>query len=210
MKSVGDCLKEKRLELGWSLEDVQRQTKIQKEFLKAIETGDFNIINNNTTAKGFLRNYALCLGLAPESVLAIFRRDYSENQVGTVLPRSVLTTSINQRLWWTPKATFIIFIVALVLIVGGYLGRQYYRLSVGPDLSISSPTDGQVFIGKVKISGNTNPDTVVKVQGMFIALNEKGEFNEEMVLPRGDNILTIESTDRKGKIKVIKVKVKVE
>lgn len=210
MKSVGEILKAKRLEMGLSLDDVQKQTRIGTRFLEAIERNDFKCISCGTTAKGFIRNYALFLGLPPDYFLAIFRRDYVENPTGTVLPRSMLQSAVGQRSWWTPRTTIIALVVLLVLIFGLYLGRQFYSLNTGPNLSLESPLDGQTFVGKVLISGNTDSDATVKVQGILITVGENGSFNEEMVLPRGDNIVTVESTNRQNKTRLVKVRIKVE
>lgn len=210
MKSVGEILKSKRIEKGLSLEEVQKQTKISLCFLEAIEENDFNRIPNGTTAKGFIRNYAMLLGLSPDYFLAIFRRDYVENQTGLVLPRPIVQSTITPRSWWTPKATVVAVVIGLVLLTAGYLARQYYSLNNGPGLSLDSPKDGQTFYGKVLVSGVTEPDAVVHVQGILIAVEENGHFREEMVLPRGDNIVTVESVNRNNKSRLIKVKIKVE
>lgn len=211
MKTVGEIIKDKRIELGISLQEIQKQTKIPQQYLKAIEEDCFEEIPSVTTAKGFVRNYAIFLGLSPENLIAIFRRDDTKNNKAIpILPTLSTRLGINRWLWWTPKTTVIMVIALIFLLVGGYLGEQYYRLATGPKLTLISPQDGQIATDKVIVEGDTTTDATVKIQGILTIVDEKGHFYQEMVLPRGDNILTVEATSRNGKNQIKKIRLKVE
>jgi len=210
MKTVGEIIKDKRLELGVSFQEIEKQIKISQRYLKAIEENRFDQISSLTTAKGFIRNYAICLGLSPDTLLAIFRRDYGDNQTIAILPKLSLQSENNRRSWWTPKSTLLLVIGILVLLIGGYLGGQYYRLMTGPKLVLISPLDGQVVTDKVVIEGDTVIDATIKIQGILTAVDEQGHFKQEIIMPRGDTILTVEATDRNNKNQIKKVRIKVE
>lgn len=67
---IGDLLREAREARGHSLEDVEKSTRIRVKYLEALESGDFGVLPSATQARGFLRNYALFLGLDAEAVVA--------------------------------------------------------------------------------------------------------------------------------------------
>ena len=54
---------------GVDLYRAERDTKIRARYLAALERGDYRELPGAVYTKGFLRNYALYLGLEPEAVL---------------------------------------------------------------------------------------------------------------------------------------------
>src|SRR5678815_3442607 len=63
---------------GVDLYRAERDTKIRARYLAALERGDYRELPGNVYTKGFLRNYALYLGLDPDEVLLQWRRDRGE------------------------------------------------------------------------------------------------------------------------------------
>ncbi|MFA5275980.1 MAG: RodZ domain-containing protein [Candidatus Omnitrophota bacterium] len=68
MRQTGEKLKKIRLEKGLSLEDVQKQTKVHLNILKAIE-GDGLTDLSPVYLKAFIKIYAKFLGLKPEELI---------------------------------------------------------------------------------------------------------------------------------------------
>jgi hypothetical protein len=60
---------------GVDLYRAERDTKIRSRYLAAMERGEWRELPGNVYAKGFLRNYALYLGLDPDEVLAQWHRE---------------------------------------------------------------------------------------------------------------------------------------
>ena len=210
MRTVGEILSEKRKQLGLSLENIEKETKIRKKFLEAIEKNNFPQIEGSTVVKGFIRNYALILNLDPENLLAVFRRDFRENEKGQIIPRSMVEPLKKDKFYWTPKATFILI---FSLLLGGFaflFVRQYFKFSSAPSLQLLSPEEGEIFKEKVLVLGKTDKDVSVKVDGTLISVSDNGQFSEQIVLPRGDDIVTIEAINRQGKKTTINRKVKIE
>ena len=126
MRTVGEILKKSRLEKKLTLKEIEEQTKIRKEYLIALEENHYQDLPSAAYIQGFIKNYSQVLGLKPEPLLAIFRRDYEEKE------RSVLNFTQSQSFRWTPKLTLIsLFILALLLFVG-YLFWQYHLLQKSP------------------------------------------------------------------------------
>jgi len=210
MKTVAEILSEKRKESGLTYEQIEKETKIRRVYLEAIEKNDYSFLPEVTTVKGFIRNFALAVGLVPENVLAIFRRDFAENKKGEIVPRAFSNNGEETGFRWTPKATFVSVVAAIILIFSFFFLKQYWRFSSPPSLEVFSPKEGQVFKEEVEVVGATEKDASVKIDGALINVAEDGSFKEEIVLPRGENILTVEAVNRQGKKRVVNIKVKVE
>ena len=60
---------------GVDLYRAERDTKIRARYLAALERGDYRELPGAVYTKGFLRNYALYLGLDPDEVLLQWRRE---------------------------------------------------------------------------------------------------------------------------------------
>src|SRR5690348_6613171 len=68
-------LLEARKRKGVDLYRAERETKIRGRYLAALERGDYRDLPGGVYTKGFLRNYALYLGLDPDEVLSQWRRE---------------------------------------------------------------------------------------------------------------------------------------
>jgi len=75
MKEIGDYLKNKRLELGISLENAEQYLKIRKKYLIAIEEGDESVLPGKTYFVGYLRNYASYLGVDQKYINQLLQND---------------------------------------------------------------------------------------------------------------------------------------
>lgn len=212
MRTVGEILIQKRKELGLSLDEVEREIKIRRRYLEAIEDNNFSQVSGSTTVKGFIRNYAQYLGLPADTVLAVFRRDFCENEKGQIIPRGLVKPLSNRNLsfYWTPKLTIVVGILLLLAGFVFFFFKQYLTFSSAPFLLISSPVEGLTYKEKVLVSGKTDKDASVEINGILITINAEGEFKEEIVLPRGENIVTIQSSNRQEKKRTVNIKVKVE
>lgn len=192
------------------MEEVEKETRIRKKYLEAIEKNEYGRIAESTIVKGFIRNFAQALGLPAENVLAVFRRDFRENEKGQIIPRGMVDPLDRKDFWWTPRHTLA---VGLFILLGGFVfffARQYLSFSSAPPLEVSSPVDGQTVKERTLVSGKTDKDVSVKIDGALISVSSDGSFEEEIILPRGDNILTIEAVSRQGKKRTVNLKIKVE
>lgn len=210
MRTVGEILSQRRKEIGLTLDQVEKETKIRQKYLEAIEKDLFSQIQESTTVKGFVRNYAQFLGLSAENVLAVFRRDFCENEKGQIIPRGMVKPLNEKTFYWTPKYTVIGVIGLLFFGFIFFFVKQYLNFSSAPFLQITSPVENQVFKENVLVTGKTDKDATVKIDGSLITITEEGNFRENIVLPRGENIVTIESSNRKLKKRTVNIKIRVE
>lgn len=210
MKTVGEILKQARLAQGISMVQVAARTKIQVKYLRAVEENRLDRLPAATFAKGFIRNYARVVGKDPESLLAIFRRDYGQNDIGQVVPRRWLTGGATTRWQWTPTATAVSLAALAVVGFSGYLGWQWQQFRRLPELEISSPQENQVVKTNVRVDGKTDADATVMVNNKTVIINQDGNFNDVVLLPSGKHTITVKATGRNGKTRTIQRTVAVE
>ena len=70
-----EVLRAARERKGVDLYRAERDTRIRVRYLAALERGDYRELPGSVYTKGFLRNYALYLGLDPEEILGLWRRE---------------------------------------------------------------------------------------------------------------------------------------
>ena len=76
--SLSERLYAARKRKGVDLYRAERETKIRARYLGALERGDDADLPGGVYTKGFLRNYALYLGLDPDEALSQWRRERGE------------------------------------------------------------------------------------------------------------------------------------
>ncbi|MCE7929536.1 MAG: PASTA domain-containing protein [Chloroflexi bacterium CFX7] len=75
MGELGSWLIRAREARGLTLEDAERDTRISRRYLQALEAEQFDVIPAPVYARGFLRSYSQYLGLDPQEMLALFPRE---------------------------------------------------------------------------------------------------------------------------------------
>jgi transcriptional regulator with XRE-family HTH domain len=74
MSGVGAQLREAREARGISLEQAERETRIIRRYIAALEADDLDVFPAEVYARGFLRSYANYLGLRPDDLLRVMPR----------------------------------------------------------------------------------------------------------------------------------------
>ena len=203
MKTVGQILQAARNGQKIDLKDVARITKIRSNFLAAIEADDYAQLPSGTVAKGFIRNYSEFLGLHPESVQAVFRRDFAENDQGQIVPRG-LSQPVSEVSVWTPRTTLIAGITLVFTVFVGYFFFQYLNLTGPPSLKIFQPSDKtEITDQTVEVSGATDPEATISVNGQLVALEKGGRFSFRLPITDGENKISVTATSKYGKTSII-------
>ena len=199
MKTAGQILQASCTAKKLEVEDVARITKIRPQFLKFLEVDDYTRLPNATVARGFIRNYCEFLGLNPEHLLAVFRRDFDENQQGQIVPR-VGTQPVKPASLWTPRTTVIATMTLIFALFGAYLFYQYRLLTGPPSLEISSPT-GTLSVNQstLEVIGKTDPEATISVNGQLVALDKGGSFSLRIPLELGSNEIVVTAIAKSGR-----------
>ena len=73
MKDIGNFLRERRETKGISLIEVEKDLKIRKKYLQALEEGNIDLISGKTYIVGYLRNYSKYLDIDEENINQIIQ-----------------------------------------------------------------------------------------------------------------------------------------
>lgn len=200
MKTVGQMLKEARVNKSLSLESVEEGTKIRQKFLVAIESDNFTLMPSLSYAKGFVKNYAEFLGLNSATVLAFFRRQTVEVAKSSLLPKGMGEPLNRSFIQLTPGRFVTFIIVSLTSLFLLYLGLQYRTLQEAPTLVIDEPVNQAVVSDKrIDVLGRTDPDATVTINGISVLVRGDGKFFDQVNLESGVNKFTVIATSRLGK-----------
>lgn len=118
VKKVGQLFKVKREEKNLSLKEVENTTSIRVNYLEAIEEGKIEKFLSSVYALGFIRQYALFLGIDIDTVmqdhplafqLPVEKHDFAYG-IGTLEVRGSLGGGIK----WLPNLLWAIVLAVLV------------------------------------------------------------------------------------------------
>lgn len=82
--SPQEILKSRREQRRISLATVQKETRISLSYLDAMESGRWEIFPAEVYLLGFLRKYASYLGLNPEEVVGLYRKQKEESRAAEI------------------------------------------------------------------------------------------------------------------------------
>ena len=203
MKTIGEVLKEARNKKRYSLEGLEKETKIKKSFIQAIEKENWDALPEYPVILGFVKNIASFLGIDSKGTVALLRRDYPP-KVLSVNPKP----DISKEFSWSPKLTFLVGIAIVIVLITGYLGFQYIKFISPPVLQVTSPKEGQVVDEpQVLVEGKTDSEATVKVNNQPVLVGEEGTFSIDLEISQKTEEVDVISTSRSGKISEIKVKI---
>jgi cytoskeleton protein RodZ len=118
LETVGQDLRSARLKRGEDLAAVSRVLKIRKEHLDALEEDKIELLPGRTYAVGFIRSYAMYLGLDPVAFVDRFKAEIAGRNDMSPPPVAVLDEDERKKLpqgWWA-----IAGVVLLLVLYGAY------------------------------------------------------------------------------------------
>lgn len=200
MRTVGQVLKQERLDKILTLEEVEKATKIRKELLEALEEGHYSKLPPPTFVQGFIKNYGKFLGLDSEKLLAIFRREFSDQKNPPRIMDSFINPVDNNRFKLTPAKTISSTVLVLIIIFFIYLWFEYRFLVGAPFLQVDQPRDQiTISIPLIQVRGKTDPEAKISINNQEIAVDVNGKFSQEIKLVESVNTITITSSLKTGK-----------
>ncbi|ENH96525.1 hypothetical protein J416_10166 [Gracilibacillus halophilus YIM-C55.5] len=116
---IGERLKQERELKELSLDDIQKETKIQTRYLYAIEQENFKAMPGNFYVRAFIKEYATVLGLDPSELMEEYQQDLPFEQEEQV-EMSRVNSSKKNKITTKVPAIFSLLpsIIVVVLIIG--------------------------------------------------------------------------------------------
>lgn len=201
-------MKEKREEKFYTLEEVEKATKIRIELLEALEKDDYSKLPPATFVQGFIKNYGKFLGLDTNKLLALFRRDYEAKKHPVRVLESFRRPIGDRKVIITPQRVLGLVVGVIIISFFTYLWVEYRSFVGAPKLEVLSPQDGQTIeVPAVMVEGRTDPEVKVEVNEQEIGTDESGNFKEEIKLSSSNNIVVITATSKFGQTSKVERKV---
>lgn len=122
---IGDKFKEERIRQGYSLDEVEEDTKIRKYYLEAIENDNYIVLPPKVYAVGFVKRYAKFLGLNEHECSEEFKKlaygsESSESIENIIIDKPTKITNVESSISWKNVLVALAFL-AVVIWAGDYL-----------------------------------------------------------------------------------------
>ena len=194
-----------REQKGVDLARAERDTKIRARYLAALERGDYRELPGAVYTKGFLRNYALYLGLEPDDILGQWHRERGEVLGGEpviVVPRPL--EAPRQGFTFTPGVVVAALLTVAVLAFAVYLGVQLLRFAKPPTVSVTDPATAVSEVDETTSSytlrGLSVPGATVTIatpgrDPIRVTAAPDGTWSANVDLRRGKNQFDITAID---------------
>ncbi len=204
-QSLPERLYAARERKGVDLYRAERDTKIRARYLGALERGDYRELPGAVYTKGFLRNYALYLGLDPEEILDQWRRERGEERdVAPVIavPRPIAAP--RQGLTFSPSLIVVALLTVIVLAFVAYLGVQVLRFAKPPSIAVTDPASAIIDVDESVTSytlrGTTLPGATVSIatpgrDPYQVSAGPDGDWTSDVELRRGRNQFDVAAID---------------
>jgi len=198
---------EAREHKGVDLLRAERETKIRAKYLAALESGDYADLPGSVYTKGFLRNYALYLGLDPEDVTRQWKRERGDL---TLPAEPVLNVP---RPLEAPRQGFtispVVIVGALLIVVIGlfgiYIGSQLLRYNKPPTITVTDPAQAVInmpdgtttyTLRGTSIAGASVTITDPGLEQPYrVNADEAGKWTADVQLRRGRNEFDVSAVD---------------
>lgn len=130
MTELATRLKEARIAKGYSLDDLQEMTKIQKRYLAGIEEGNYSMMPGPFYVRAFIKQYADAVGLNSDELLESYKQEVPSSTTEEVRQSITSTPSRRRSLSKSSSSLSDIFpmiLVALFIIIGIVIFWVFYQ-----------------------------------------------------------------------------------
>jgi cytoskeletal protein RodZ len=158
MAELGRVLFQARVARGLTIEDAERDTRISKRYLEALEREDFSAFPAPFYARAFLRTYAQYLGLDAAQLLAALPHARLEPDVSP-LPEISRPTTPGFSINWVVAGIVVLFLLAAGLLLYRS-GSEGEGGSLIPGRPTAAPTEERAQAGTVEAPASPVEPTV--------------------------------------------------
>lgn len=197
--TLGERMKKIRNERRLSLLEISKSTKIQTKYLEYLEEGEYLKLPADVYVKGFLRSYAIFMGLNECALIKQYEREKGiHKNIKKISDCETSNAPINfSSLVVTPKMIIITVVAVLLVSSFVYLYAQVNNFVSAPRLVVIKPSDGITTDGNsTHVTGVAEKDAMVFINDQKVLVSENGEFSEDVNLRPGQNIITVKARSK--------------
>ncbi|NTV40848.1 MAG: helix-turn-helix domain-containing protein [Candidatus Moranbacteria bacterium] len=199
--TLGEKMKKNREERRLGLADISKGTKIQVKYLQYLEEGEYMKLPADVYVRGFLRSYAVFMGLSEKNLIKQFEREKGIHKNIKKIVDDENKKPVNFSIFViTPK---MIVVTGILIAAFGsflYLYFQVNNFISTPRLVIIKPSDGSTINqGTTHVVGMAEKDALVTINDQPVMVNERGDFSEDVGLKDGLNIINVKARNKFNK-----------
>jgi hypothetical protein len=204
MRTIGKLISDTRAKKRYSYLMLEEKTKIKVEFIKAIEKEEWSKLPEYPVVRGFVKSLAGALGVETNQAMALLRRDYPPRSIDLkVNPKP----DIAEKFVWSPKLTFAVGAVFMIVSFIAYLTYQYSNFIKPPSLIVEYPPDGEIVkTRRLNVYGKTDNEATIVINSQPTLVRE-GEFNTTIEIYEETQEIVVTAKSRSGKETVIRRKI---
>ena len=202
--AIAEQLRACRQAKNLKLDHISRELGIRQIYLDALERGNFDSLPEGAYGKNFLREYAGYLQLDAQKLLEMYANEVCRKERGA---KGELFTQQRVKSGFSvtiPGVLKNVLVLAALALCFSYLGFYLERITSSPELTILFPaenfTTGEY---SVTVTGDTEPETEIIVNGEPVLSDLTGGFSKEISLKNGINVITITAKKKYGRENVI-------
>ena len=192
---------------GVDLLRAERDTKIRARYLAALEAGDYAELPGAVYTKGFLRNYAIYLGIDPEDVTRQWKRERGDLSIPAepvlTVPKPIAAP--RQGFTFSPVIIVAALLTVLIAMFVLYIGIQLIRFAKPPTLEVTNPAQAVVDAASdattYTIRGTSIANATITItapgrdQPYRVSADASGRWSADVDLRRGRNEFDIGALD---------------
>ena len=141
MSELGKTLSQARVARGLTLEDCERDTRISKRYLDALEREDWKVFPAPVYSRAFLRTYAAYLGQNPHELMRLFHAQ-AEEPTFKPLPEIRTASSSGSANWALAGGVLIFLLVAGIFLYMSSRGDGDATVTTDPGIDAPVETEG--------------------------------------------------------------------
>lgn len=218
-KTFGQLLSSARKRREISLQKAEIDTKIRMKFIIALEKDDFKNMPPDVYNIGFIKRYCQYLGL---NSIKILDKYHNEKLVFEKLNKKLAFTKedtlinpgnpnkyrSNLKYVLTPQIFVTTLIIICVVGILGYVWFQVKSFAAAPELAVDNASD-QIMVSTdtIKISGKTDASATLLINDQGVAIDELGNFSQDVKLIDGINTIEIKALNKADKSTIKNIKV---
>ena len=193
-ETLGQVFKRYRESEGLKIAQVEKDIKISHRMIEALEKDNYNALPDELYVKNIIKSYARYLGLDYNRLLSLYDEAKAKKE-----PHQLVTQSKPVKVIITPQRVRNLIIIAVVLILFGYLGWQLNQVFQAPALIIYQPAKDLVITQNfIEIKGKTEKEARVYINEKEVFLDYNGEFKATLDLQKGMNLIKITAAKKRS------------
>lgn len=197
--TLGTELRMRREALGMGIDDLAREARISAQYVRALEESGYHLFSAKVYAQGAVRRMSRVFeSNDTDALVAILNREWPQGLTSATYRVSGARRAAAVQ--FTPRSIGALAAAVFVLFLFGFWGLRIFVFAAPPMLAIESPADrSRTSAPVIPVSGRTEKESMLTVNGREIRIDEGGSFSEDVQMQLGVNMLRFVSESRFGK-----------